>query len=172
MNGYRDLFNKSTLYMSYWYNERSYILNICNKEYITSYSSLFLNPEQYCKYTENEYCALFEMSINGGSNITFLIRKQMPMLYNYKENDLQKLCNAYKSDVEFYNVEYGQNNIIHCSHHTTLYNNYIWFTEIIIPNNTICFYAQNVITNVKYAVHKLIEISHSGNTICKFYNRV
>ena len=159
---------EDSIFIRLYHNREWHTFNICNGVNIYKNVEVMSQLNQRYVFIETEYCILFEITSIG----SFYLKKQPFVTHNYKLKDFVDFCDSYndRSDLlkNIDQFKYFKNRtdiICHPDNNSRLYDNYIWTTEISMHNdiNYIKFYAQNVITNIKYLLNEIEIKSYSFN---------
>ena len=146
---------------------------VCNKKFRA------IDDLQCSRLVENKYCILFQ-GIKDGHKTNFYIKKNMISCCIFNNvvdlyNNACDLCTDFQCDNDNNYRNNDNNYVSHFDYETgaVLHNNYIWTTKKIsmadnINHVKINFYAQNVMTNIKYLIHQIEEIQDTIFNKCVF----
>jgi len=114
------------------------------------------------------------MDNNTGKLTNFIVRKQYHQVITDSSELLSDKYNLYSNFIHN-DPAWGNSIINYHNADAVLHDNYIWLTtKTDIAGFLNCtltkFYAQNVITNVKYLIHEIKETPY-GFTNCSFFKQ-
>ena len=149
------------------FNYRMGRFNILNKEIVPTHQHFDkflpgLELKAQAMY-ENEYCTLYEI-YDRGNMTNFIIKKGDDLKHDNlnDSSDLSSEKDYLFSDIIHNDPKCGTSLLNYHNADAVLHDNYIWLTtklrmDSFIKLTITNFYAQNVITNVKYLIHEIVE---------------
>jgi len=185
MKGDYNYYRPNMLMIRLINNQDFYRFDILEKENPYPHSEYIRSATyEICyKLTENDHYILFKAYDYVEDGHAFYMKKSPSISYNNALQEFADFCDYCLTLIGFIDLEimnqfkYFQhrNDIIYSSNvRIIIFNNYLLFTETI--KDTKCkikFYAQNVMTNVKYLIHQMEEETIDGSNSkieCYFAN--